>query len=154
MREVFKLYPWEWMIRETFGPHLVRRTTRWLEAPWKMILSNKAILAVLWELFPQSPYLLPASLQPIAEPFVRKPLLSREGANVQIVDGGRVVQETDGVYGGPYVYQQWTALPEFDGNYPVVGSWMVNGYPCGIGIREDASPITSNMSRFVPHIFE
>jgi glutathionylspermidine synthase len=29
----------------------------------------------------------------------------------------------------------------------------VNGHACGIGIREDQSPITGNLSRFVPHLF-
>jgi glutathionylspermidine synthase len=155
IREAFKLYPWEWLLREQFGPHLTRRTTRWLEPPWKMILSNKAILAILWELFPQSPYLLPASFQPLPGPYVRKPTLSREGANVTIVDAsGNAAQETDGPYVGPYVYQQWTALPQFDGNFPVIGSWMINGYPCGLGVREDVEPITQNSSRFVPHLFE
>ena len=55
--------------------------------------------------------------------------------------------------GGPFVYQEARSLPQFDGNYPVIGSWLVNGYACGIGIREDRSPITLNTSRFVPHVF-
>jgi glutathionylspermidine synthase len=29
---------------------------------------------------------------------------------------------------------------------------MVNGYACGVGIREDVSPVTQNTSRFVPHV--
>ena len=149
----FKLYPWEWLIREQFGPFLTRNTTRWLEAPWKMILSNKAILPLLWEMFPQSPYLLPASFQPIGNSYVKKPILSREGANIEMVVDGQIVQATDGVYGGPFVYQQLHPLPNFNGNYPVIGSWMVNGYACGIGIREDTSPVTQNLSRFVPHLF-
>src|SRR5437868_5064354 len=61
MRHVFKLYPWEWRIGEQFGPNLVRGTTTWLEAPWKMLLSNKAILVILYQLFPECPYLLPAA---------------------------------------------------------------------------------------------
>jgi glutathionylspermidine synthase len=150
----FKLYPWEWLIREAFGPHLVKRTTRWLEAPWKMILSNKAILAVLWELFPESPFLLPASFQPVGNSFVKKPTLGREGANITMVVNGQTVQETEGVYGGPFVYEALHQLPDFGGNYPVVGSWMVNGNSCGMGIREDESAITTNASRFVPHLFE
>jgi glutathionylspermidine synthase len=150
----FKLYPWEWMVREEFGPHLLTSGTRWLEPPWKMLLSNKAILPVLWGLFPDSPYLLPASFEPLAGDHVRKPRLSREGANIGVSRGGAVVLETGGDYEGPYVYQQYRELPNFDGNYPVVGSWMVNGYACGIGIREDASPVTCNTSRFVPHLFE
>lgn len=149
----FKLYPWEWMLKEAFGPNLLVDNTRWLEAPWKMLLSNKAILALLWEMFPQSPYLLEASLEPLEGDHVRKPTLAREGANVRTVVGGQVVSETEGIYPGPWVYQRLCPLPRFDGNYMVIGSWMVNGSACGIGVREDATPITQNTSRFVPHVF-
>ena len=149
----FKLYPWEWMFNDPFGPQLLNDNTRWLEAPWKMLLSCKAILVVLYELFPQSPYLLPASFEPMDGNYVRKPMFGREGANVQIVTGGQAVSETEGVYGPPYVYQALAPLPKFDDNYPVVGSWMVNGYACGMGIREDSTPVTQNTSRFVPHVF-
>ncbi len=149
----FKLYPWEWMLREDFGPHLLEGSTRWLEAPWKMLLSNKAILAVLYELFPDSPYLLEASFEPLSGAYVRKPLFSREGANIVVMEDGVEVLTTDGVYTGPYVYQRRWPLRAFDGRYPVIGSWMVNGYACGIGIREDTFQITQNTSRFVPHVF-
>ena len=156
IKNCFKLYPWEWMIRERFATQLLeaRDATRWLEPPWKMILSNKAILPVLYDLFPDSPYLLPASLEPMEGPHVRKPLLGREGSNVSVVGEGGIVQaETGGDYEGPYVYQRLHPLPSFGGRRPVVGSWMVNGYACGIGVREDATPITGNASRFVPHVF-
>lgn len=148
----FKLYPWEWMLREPFASQLLADNTRWMEAPWKMIPSNKAILPVLWELFPNSPHLLRASLEPLAGSFVRKPMLGREGANIMRVADGREEPPTAGPYGPPYVYQELCRLPAFDGNYPVIGSWMVNGYACGIGIREDRSPVTQNTSRFVPHV--
>jgi glutathionylspermidine synthase len=151
----FKLYPWEWMIREQFSPMLLKTLVHWLEAPWKMILSNKAILPVLHEMFPGHPNLLPAAFEPIEGPHVRKPILSREGANVALVIDGRAVIETPGPYGGgPMVYQELKPLPDFQGNLPVIGSWMVNGYAAGIGVREDSSPITGNASRFVPHVFE
>jgi glutathionylspermidine synthase len=62
--------------------------------------------------------------------------------------------EAEGPYGNePCVYQELASLPVFDDNLPVVGSWMVNGYACGLGIREDRGPITHNTSRFVPHFF-
>jgi len=54
IRRCFKLYPWEWMQREEFGPHVLGRPCLWLEPPWKTLLSNKAILPILWELFPQT----------------------------------------------------------------------------------------------------
>ncbi len=151
---LFKLYPWEWLIREEFGPHLPHAPTRWLEPPWKMLLSNKAILAVLWDLFPDSPYLLPAGFEPPGPHYVRKPLLAREGSNVTLVQDGRVIQETGGPYGdGPFVYQAVHTLPDFGGRFPVLGSWLVHGHACGLGIREDDGPITQNRSRFVPHLF-
>jgi glutathionylspermidine synthase len=153
IHQIFKLYPWEWMVREQFAPQLLTGGASWLEAPWKMLLSNKAILPILYELNPDSPYLLPASYQPLSGSQVRKPILSREGANIAVIEENRIVLETPGPYGPPHVYQELFPLPEFDGNHPIIGSWLVNGYACGIGIREDASVITGNTSRFVPHLF-
>lgn len=151
---LFKLYPWEWMLREPFGPNLPKAPTHWLEPPWKMVLSNKAILAVLWELFPDSPYLLPTAREPIGESYVVKPFYSREGSNISIVRDGRVIAETEGDYtASPLIYQEFRPLPSFEGRYPVIGSWIVNGHACGMGIREDDGPITRNTSRFLPHVF-
>ena len=149
----FKLYPWEWMVKEEFGQHLLKNRCRWLEAPWKSLLSNKGLLAILSELYPKSEYLLQASFEPLACKYIKKPIHGREGANVEVVDKGVILIKTEGPYKGPFVYQEFKQLPNFDGNYPVIGSWMVNGFACGIGIREDTNPITQNTSRFVPHIF-
>jgi glutathionylspermidine synthase len=149
----FKLYPWEWMTRERFGQNLLLDTCAWFEPPWKMVLSNKGILVILRELFPDSPYLLDASFEPLpAGEFFCKPIHGREGNNIQMVSRGEVILETAGPYDGPCIYQELWPLPNFDGNYPVLGSWLVNGYACGLGIREDMSPITQNTSRFVPHV--
>lgn len=54
---VFKLYPWEWMLTDEFGKHVTRSLpeTLWLEPLWKTLLSNKALLAVLWEMYPGHP---------------------------------------------------------------------------------------------------
>jgi glutathionylspermidine synthase len=155
LRTVFKLYPWEWLLSDQFGRNLPFAGTRWFEPPWKMLLSNKAILPVLWELFPDSPYLLRTEFEPFDSSYVRKPITGREGANIAVVENGQTVLETKGPYGElPSVYQQWNPLPEFAGRHPVIGSWLVNGYACGIGIREDAGRITQNTSQFVPHLFE
>lgn len=151
---LFKLYPWEWMVREEFGTQLAKTPTQWIEPPWKMLLSNKSLLVVLWELFSDSPYLLPAAYEPTGPSYVRKPCLSREGSNVTIVRDGQQIDGTTGPYSdGPYVFQEYRELPDFSGNFPVVGSWIVGGDACGLGLREDRSRITHNMSRFVPHLF-
>jgi len=155
IRCCFKLYPWEWMQREQFGPHLLETQCRWFEPPWKALLSNKAILPVLWELFPGHENLLEASWEPLAAgTYVKKPILGREGANIQIFERGRLFLETAGPYDGPAVYQQLWPLPRFDDRYfPLIGSWMVNGWACGIGVREDEHLVTGNTSRFVPHVY-
>jgi glutathionylspermidine synthase len=152
---LFKLYPWEWMVREAFGEHLLARAMRVIEPPWKMLLSNKAILPVLWEMFPDHPNLLPAYFEPgrFATDFVKKPLYSREGANVSITTGGATLEEP-GEYGAEgFIWQAYHELPRFGANHTVIGSWIVGEEPAGIGIREDDSPITKNSSRFVPHYF-
>jgi glutathionylspermidine synthase len=155
MNSLFKLYPWEWMVREEFGKNLLAGSLRVIEPPWKMLLSNKAILPVMWEMFPDHPNLLAASFEPgrFATDYVKKPIYSREGANVAITSGGRTV-EAPGDYGEEgFIWQAYHELPVFDGNYTVIGSWIVGEEPAGIGIREDATPITRNSSRFVPHYF-
>jgi glutathionylspermidine synthase len=149
---VFKLYPWEWMMYEEFGRWLPGAKTRWLEPPWKALLSNKALLPLLWKLFPGHPNLLQSSWELLPGRCVKKPALGREGANVTIIEDGQSVSSTDGEYGdGKFIFQQFQPTPTFDGRTVVVGSWMVNGYACGMGIREDDGVITTNLSRFIPH---
>ena len=152
---LFKLYPWEWLIYESFGRHLETAAMTLIEPAWKMILSNKAILPILWELNPHHPNLLEASFEPghFRDNFVSKPFLSREGNNICIHRNGTVA-EYDGSYScSSTVYQEYAAIPCFDGNFPVIGSWVIQGEPAGIGIREDRSEVTTNSSRFVPHLF-
>ncbi len=156
IRTLFKLYPWEWMVREEFGGFLREAPLRMIEPPWKMILSNKGILPIMWELFEGHPNLLPASFtrEGITGDYVRKPLLSREGGNITISKGGDTL-ETPGSYGAEgWIYQAYAPLPSFAGNHAVIGSWIIGGAAAGIGIREDAGPVTTNASRFVPHFFE
>ena len=154
----FKLYPWEWMFHDEFGARLAKAPTRWIEPPWKAILSNKGILPLLWEMFPGHPNLLPAffdddpNAASLGASFVRKPLYSREGANVALVSDGRTIVEQEGPYGAEgFIRQALAQLPRFSNQYPVIGSWLVDHTPCGLSIREDENPITGNTSRFLPH---
>ncbi|EWC61745.1 hypothetical protein UO65_2932 [Actinokineospora spheciospongiae] len=155
MNTVMKLYPWEWIVDEEFGKRVAESQpkTLWVEPLWKMLLSNKAILAVLWEMYPGHPNLLPAFLdQPgLLTEYVRKPRLGREGANIQIVAPGYETQ-TSGVYGQEgYVYQAFDPLPDFDGYRPALGAWIVGDHAAGLGIRETAGLVTDDGAAFVPH---
>jgi glutathionylspermidine synthase len=152
----FKLYPWEWLWHEEFKIHLSKDCIRFIEPPWKMLLSNKGLLPILWELFPGHENLLPAydTSMPLGARYVRKPKLSREGSNIVWVENGAVLEETTGEYGEEgHIYQEPAVLADFDGHHPVFGLWIVDHEAAGLGIREDTRRITGNLSRFVPHFF-
>lgn len=156
IKNIFKLYPYEFMVNEDFGKNIINDINKaiWIEPAWKMILSNKAILPILWELYPECPYLLPSYFDSNKlVDYVRKPILSREGANISIIKSGIELEHTEGEYGKEgYIYQQECVLPDFDGNYPVIGSWIIGQEPAGMGIRESKSLITNNTSRYIPHL--
>lgn len=157
---LFKLYPLEYLFADRYGPYLPHAGMQLIEPPWKAVLSNKGILPLLWERHPNHPHLLPAFFDddrsaPVPPAWVRKPLFSREGANVEIAlpDGERL--SSPGRYAnGPAIRQAFQPLPRFDGGYPLIGSWVVGDTPAGMGIREDATLITRDTSRFVPHVIE
>lgn len=154
---LFKLYPWEWMMRESFGENISACQTRFIEPLWKSVLACKGILPVLWSLFPDHPNLLPAYFSPAGmTSYVKKPLFSREGANVELYrDGRRIHADDDGPYGAEgYVYQALVDIKAFAGKYPVIGAWVVGDEAAGICVREDTTPVTTNQSNFVPHYFE
>jgi glutathionylspermidine synthase len=161
IRSLFKLVPWEWLLADPFGQALAREASAErigsIEPAWKMVASNKMLLATLKELFPASPYLLDATVSAeIAAgygDYVRKPVRGREGANVILIEAGQTVANNPGAYGDDlFVYQRRARLLEADGNYTVLGSWVVNREACGMGVRESRSPITDNLARFVPHV--
>ena len=155
---LFKLYPWEWLARDPFGRSAAMAHVHMVEPAWKMMLSSKGILPLLWDLAPGHPNLLAAAFDgdagaaALGPRWVRKPVHSREGANIEIVEGGVTTARTGGPYGGPAILQALHPLPDFGGMRPVVGSWIIGERACGIGIREDAGAITGNRSRFLPHV--
>lgn len=176
---LFKLYPWEDMLRDDFAPNLQPSQTRFIEPPWKAVLSNKALLPLLWSMFPGHPNLLPAffaaDIQAVrrgeptpfaaaiaeAEPalargHVTKPIFSREGSGVVITEAGRETDRApdDSYSHHPQVVQALAPLPVFDGFHPVLGAWIVGERCAGLGIREDRARITHNLSRFKPHFIE
>jgi glutathionylspermidine synthase len=203
MFSIFKLYPWEAMVNEEFGIHAIDTypNIRWIEPIWKMLLSNKGILPILWELYPNHDLLLPAYFEDTAPvtnkegwqevvtngtgskaatnpgapgldsetwvpattshnltSYVRKPLLSREGANITWVHDGKTIVTTEGPYTGRAIIQALAPASAFPDNlkpnakrFPVLGLWMVDQDCCGMGIRESGTPITDNLSSFIPH---
>ena len=156
IKVIFKLYPYEWILEEDFGKKIVENAnqTQWIEPAWKMLASSKAMLPILWELFPNHPYLLESYFEPRnLLNYAKKPIYSREGANISLFKNHIPIEQNSGIYGKEgYIYQQFFNLPNFAGNYPVVGSWIIGQEPAGIGMRESVNLITNNQSRFVPHL--
>jgi glutathionylspermidine synthase len=156
---LFKLYPWEWIFREPFGAKVRAAPTTFVEPAWKAVLSNKGLLPFLWEMDPGHPNLLPSFFEgdpraaDLSGDVVRKPLLSREGANVEVRHAGTVLESGQGPYGAEgFVLQQAVSLPNFGSGFVVLGSWLVASQPCGLGVRESATRITGNTARFLPHV--
>lgn len=154
---LFKLYPWEFMVQEDFASVILSSQTQWLEPGWKMLLSNKGILPLLWQKHQGHPNLLESHFEQPGQNFgagwVRKPLFSREGANVELVTlSGEKISEPGPYADSPFIRQKLHPLPKFGDSYTMIGSWVVGNSSAGIGIREDNSLITKDSSRFLPHI--
>ena len=155
---LIKLYPWEWIMEEDFGRQVPASGVRFIEPPWKAILSNKGLLPLLWEMFEGHPNLLPAYFEDdarvdaLAGEYVRKPLLSRQGANIEIIRDGKTEFRGDGPYGeADHIVQGFHPLPEYDGFYPLIGCWLIASKAVGLCIREDRSLVTGQDARVVPH---
>jgi len=176
---LFKLYPWEDLLRDDYANHITGTGCLLIEPAWKALLSNKGLLPVLWQMFEGHPNLLPAFFEQdiadamagngtaaaeVADSFerakeqlitghVRKPILSREGASVSIHQLGVLIEQAQNTdYAEhPRIIQAYAPLPQFDGFRPVIGAWIVGQTCAGIGIREDRSRITQDLSRFKPH---
>jgi len=161
IRTLIKLYPWEWIMAEEFGAHVTTSGVRFIEPPWKTILSNKGLMPLLWGMFEDHPNLLPAYFEDDSAStelmdsgnYVRKPLLSRQGANIEIVTDGQTHYKSDGPYSeNAHIIQGFQSLPEYEGHFPLVGCWMIASKAAGLCIREDKTLVTSKDSRFVPHV--
>ena len=158
IERLFKLHAWEHIFHEPFGAAVPSCDTQFVEPAWKAILSNKGMLALLWEFNQGHPNLLPSyrdtdPRKPLPNGWVRKPYFSREGANVELRTAAGENLAEDGPYtDAPYILQQFAPLPRFGDSYALVGSWVIGDVASGIGIREDDTLITKDTSRFVPHV--
>lgn len=156
----FAMYPWEWMLAEDFGRAAVSSSVQWLEPLYKVLTGSKALLTFLWGMYEGHPNLLPTywTPKPLGRDYVVKPVNGWEGAGISVVLGGEPVATAPARHtaGQVAVYQQYREIVPFDGNLPVLGTWVVGGRAAGLGIREtDADRlITDTRARFVPHFID
>ncbi len=157
---LFKLYPWEDMLRDDFADAIAGAGCRILEPAWKALLSNKGILPILWDMFPGHPNLLPAvfadgDASDLGPDVVEKPIFSREGAGIRIRAGDESEASADTAYDAhPRILQAYAPLPRFGEEYVMCGVWLVGPEAHGLGLRADRSRITQDTSRFRPHYIE
>ena len=149
---VFKLYPWEWLIEDEFGPAVLADSARpggttWVEPAYKMLWSTKALLPVLWQLFGTDPVLgellLPAyfadEMPSSWRTYVRKPLLGPRGRQRRDRPGRRGGRRSSRAATAPRASSSRSSRrcptsPGVDGpHHPVLGAWVVDGEPAGLG---------------------
>jgi glutathionylspermidine synthase len=159
---MFKLYPWEYFAQDNFFKGVAVSQTKWLEPAWKLVTSSKGLLAKMYEMFPDSPWLIPTRLATAAEKLtleglqnvVIKPCLSREGSGVIIVKGKEVIRSTNdnaNNSAASVVQHLCPTLQTADGSI-IAGVWVIGGVTCGMGLRLDGD-ITGDLARFIPHFF-
>ena len=158
IKRVWKTWNWETLIADYESPRennqiklsdfFFNEDVFILEPFWKVVTSNKALLAVLWEIFPNHPYLLCTEWNLDGyfknKPYVKKPIVGRCGENIEIIDvTGSKIEAKGGNFGNRQsVYQEVFDIEKHNGFYPIIGSWMIGIQAGGFGIREDSKRIT------------
>lgn len=178
VQTVWKTWAWETMIeqlrQETRGDEtappirtgyagdkvrlidvLLRPEVLVYEPLWTAIPSNKAILPVLWSLFPNHRYLLEASFSPTEnlklEGYAKKPISGRRGDNVTLIGEGKTLGETNGKFGAQEnIYQQLWCLPQVDDQYVQICTFTVGGHYGGSCLRSDPSRVIVGDSDMQP----
>ena len=156
----FKLYPWEDIAHDepelatTLSNIMNEQEAIILNPAYTLLFQSKGILKILSDLFPDSPYLLKTSFEPLQGiKQVEKAVFGREGANTKIINSdGSTVEETDGPYDNyKKVYQEYVDFPK-DSNGAKYQAGVFFAYEaCGMSFRK-GSEIMDNMSKFVGHV--
>lgn len=158
----FKLFPWEDIAIEegelalTLQNILESQSAIIINPAYTLLFQSKGMLKVLYDLFPDSPYLLETAYEPLTnKAYVEKKVFGREGANTKFVNiDGSVAAQTEGEYGHyKSVFQEAVDFPQDEaGNYYQAGVFFAYE-ACGLGFRRGGK-ILDNMSKFVGHLIK
>jgi len=160
IRFVWKAWSWETVFDSMRMPQAAKGTptladvlllqpgVKVWEPLWTCIPSNKAILPVLWDMFPEHPCLLRAEYT-ISEAlratgYVAKPIVGRCGSNVTIFNPeGKILASSAGHFGNKHmVYQQTCHLPRSVTGGVLLCPWLISGRCAGMVLRVDKGLIT------------
>ncbi len=158
----FKLFPWEDIaIDETelctqLTSIMKNQKAIILNPAYTLLFQSKGIMKILYDLFPNSPYLLKTSFEPLKNiQQVEKRMFGREGANVRILErDGTVIEENSGDYGNfKPIYQEYVEFPKDAKGHSYQAGVFFAYEACGLGFRRGGK-ILDNMSKFVGHILK
>ncbi|MDU3049108.1 MAG: bifunctional glutathionylspermidine amidase/synthetase [Escherichia coli] len=119
---------------------------------------NKAILPILWSLFPHHRYLLDTDFtvndELVKTGYAVKPIAGRCGSNIDLVSHHEeVLDKTSGKFAEQKnIYQQLWCLPKADGKYIQVCTFTVGGNYGGTCLRGDESLVIKKESDIEPLI--
>lgn len=126
------------------------------EPLWTVIPSNKAILPVLWSLFPNHRYLLESTFELndnlIKNGYAVKPIAGRCGNNIELVNSKeQILDKTHGRFAQQEnIYQQLWCLPKIVDKYVQVCTFTVAGHYGGACTRSDRSLVIKGESDMEP----
>ena len=123
---------------------------------WSRVQENpellKAILPVLWQLFPNHPLLLKSSFELNEDlkssGYVEKPIVGRCGSNIKIFDRDEnLLESTEGAFESrDQIYQELFELPHIDGQYVQVCTFSAAGVYAGSCVRVDTAMVINEHS--------
>lgn len=156
----FKLYPWEDIAHDepelatTISSIINKQKAIVLNPAYTLLFQSKGMMKILCDLFPDSPYLLKTSFEPLeGVKQVEKTVFGREGANTKIIDSkGTILEEVDGPYGNyKKVYQEYVEFAKDAKGVKYQAGVFFAYEACGVSFRKGGE-IMDNMSKFVGHV--
>lgn len=137
---------------------LLRPEVLVFEPLWTVIPGNKAILPILWSLFPHHRYLLDTDFvvndELVQTGYAVKPIAGRCGSNIDLVSHQEeLLDKTSGKFSDQKnIYQQLWCLPNVAGKYIQVCTFTVGGSYGGTCLRGDDSLVIKKESDIEPLI--
>jgi glutathionylspermidine synthase len=156
---LLKLYPWEALLADPYGAHLGTADLAFVEPPWRIPASNHGLLALLWELYPEHPHLVPASLTEAelagrAGPVLARSMFGLDRPAERLTLNRELLAETPPA-ANPGGMVHLAMPPDFtqDGRRARLQCWMVGDKCLGMAVRESESPLFDADTPLLPHLF-
>ena len=158
----FKLYPWEDIgmdegeLSIILNDIMQNQKAIILNPAYTLLFQSKGMLKILYDLYPDSPYLLKTSDKPLdGISYVEKKMFGREGANTKIVDAnGNVIEEKSGEYDShKSIFQEYVEFPQDSKELSYQAGVFFSYEACGLSFRRGGK-ILDNMSKFVGHVLK